>query len=407
MNWLRSGRDLIARLVDASARERLVISIAALIASLILGALIVLVSGFAATCDQPFLTTGAGTFCYDPFEVYFQLFVSPFLSPFNLSVMLKEVTLLLLTGLSVAVAFRAGLFNIGTQGQLVFGGLGTALAVLWAAPLAPSGIAGAVVLVSLGLACGAGVGGLYGAIPGLLKAYAEANEVITTIMLNFIAINTAFYLVSTFFQDPTSQSIETRSLPVVAQLRPVIPAFAGSSFSVLALTGALVLVGLVYFLLFHTAIGYDLRTSGLQPSAARYGGVDSPRMIVTSMTLSGALGGLGGAVYVMMVLGRWRTGVPPIGFDGITVSILASNNPLGVLPAAVLFGIMKSGSLSINFALGVPKQLVAVLRGLVILFVAMPEFFRMLGRYLGIERTDRTLTAGGGGPSERGDDARE
>jgi simple sugar transport system permease protein len=107
-------------------------------------------------------------------------------------------------------------------------------------------------------------------------------------------------------------------------------------------------------------------------------------MVVASMTLSGAIGGAGGAVWVLMAVGRWVTGVPPLGFDGITVSVLASNNPLGVLLAGPLFGTMSAGSLSIDFQLGVPRQLVGVIRGLVILFVAMPEFFRMLGARWGL-----------------------
>ena len=397
-------RAILARLVDASARERLALSIAALIASLVVGAIIVLVAGYVATCSEPALQTGAGSFCYNPVDVYYQLFISPFISPFNLALMMKEMTLLLFTGLSVAVAFRAGLFNIGTQGQLVFGGLATAMGVLWVAPHLPSGLLGAVVLLPLGLLIGGTVGGLYGAIPGILKAYAEANEVITTIMLNFVATYVAFYLVSAYFKDPASQSVETKSLPAYAQLRPVLQPFANSAFSLLAFVFALALTAGIYYLLFHTAYGYDLRTSGIQPAAASYGGVAAKRLIVSSMTISGFLGGLAGAVYVMMVLGRWRTGIPAIGFDGITVSILASNNPLGVVPAALLFGILKSGSLSISFAMGVPKQLVGVLRGLIILFVAMPEFFRMIGRYIGVGSEETPAVAADGGTTERESD---
>jgi len=398
---------LAAELVDASARERILISVAALAASLLVGAVLVIGAGLLAECEGGFVVggdvivlpvvgpfiilpefvasvPGAGPVCYNPSDVYYQLFVVPFLTAFDLGRMLKETTLLLFTGLSVAVAFRAGLFNIGTQGQLVLGGLATGLAVLWAAPLVPAGLVGAVLLVPFGLLVGAVVGGLYGAVPGALKAYADANEVITTIMLNFVATGVAFYLVSTFFQDPESQSIETASLPAHAQLTPVLPAFEGSAFSLVALVLGLLLVAAVYVMLWHTPFGYDLRTSGLQPAAAAYGGVDAERMVVTSMFLSGALGGLGGAVYVMMVLGRWRAGVPPVGFDGITVSILAGNNPLGVVLSAALFGTLKAGSLSIEFNLGVPSQLVGVLRGLIILFVAMPEFFRMLALRYGV-----------------------
>ena len=394
--WRDRGEGVLARLVAASAGERILISIAALVLSILVGAVIVLLSGWAATCGDPFLTIpGMGGLCYNPVLVYFYLFQGAFGGLFALALTLKETTLLIFTGLAVAVAFRAGMFNIGTQGQLVLGALATAVTVLAVAPMVPGGIVGGLLLLPLGLLAGAVVGGLYGALPGALKAYADANEVITTIMLNFVATGIAFVLVSEVFKDPNSQSVETAALPGYATFQPVLPLFAGSDFSLLALAGGLALVAGLSYLLGDTSFGYDLRTSGVQPEAAEYGGVDAKRTMVASMALSGAIAGLGGAVFVMMVLSRWRTGIPALGFDGITVSILAGNNPLGVVPAALLFGVLKSGSLALEFATGIPKQLVGVLRGLVILFVAMPEFFRMLGRRWGIGERRAAVTDGG------------
>lgn len=392
-------RRLLARVIDASARERLALSVAAFFASLVVGAVIVLAAGIATACPDatPFLQVGGASVCYDPIQVFDTLFLTPFETPFNVALTAKETTLLVFTGLAVAVAFRAGLFNIGVQGQLVLGALASAVGVLALAPYVPGGTIGTVVLVPTGLIIGTVVGGLYGAIPGALKAYADANEVITTIMLNFIAANSARYLVSARFQDPESMSITTRSLPAAAQLTPNLSFFSGAPFSTVVFVGALALAGAVYYVLRHTPFGYDLRMSGLQPKAADYGGVKSKRMIVSSMTLSGAIAGLGGAVYVMMVMGRYRHGLPAIGFDGITVSVLAGNNPIGVIPASFLFGLMKAGSLSIELQLGVPSELVAVLRGLVILFVAMPEFFRMLGRQFDLLESERERLATDGG----------
>ncbi|WP_232820458.1 ABC transporter permease [Halorussus litoreus] len=387
--------------MDASAVERILISVAALVLSVVVGAVVILVSGWAATCQSAFFSApGLGSFCYDPVSVYRTMAAGAVWPPYNLAISLKETTLLLFTGLSVAVAFRAGMFNIGTQGQLVLGALGTALAVVWAAPFVPAGIVGALVLVPLGLLAGAVVGGAWGAIPGALKAYADANEVITTIMLNFVATGIAFTLVAEVFKDPESQTVQTRSIPEFAQLNPVY--FDSTVFSLYALFGGLAMAGIIYWLLNGTAFGYDLRTSGLQPEAAEYGGVDSKRTMVSSMGLSGALGGIGGAVYVLMVASRWRTGIPSLGFDGITVSILAGNNPLGVIPAALLFGALKTGSLAIEFQLSVPNQLVGVLRGLIILFVAMPEFFRMVGRRFRFREDRPVATDGGGGSSADG-----
>jgi simple sugar transport system permease protein len=237
-------------------------------------------------------------------------------------------------------------------------------------------------LIPLGLLAGAVVGGAWGALPGALKAYANANEVITTIMLNTVAANVAFFLVASYFVPPEAANIQTADVPgeaVIPNLPFGIAFQPRNRFSLIALVVGIAFVGAVFYLFTRTAFGYDLRTSGLQPDAAEYSGVDAKRMIVSSMTLSGALGGVGGAMFVLMVEGKWLTQVPALGFDGITVSILAGNNPLGVGFAALLFGVLKSGAQAVDFATEVPKQLVGVLRGLIILFVAMPEFFRMVG----------------------------
>jgi simple sugar transport system permease protein len=392
------GLDALERLVEASAVERALISLASLVASVVVGAIIILVAGRTTTCEQaafvlanpqPF---GAPElfrvgFCYDPIEVFDRLFLGALGDPFapgwnplngQMAATLRETSVLVFTGLSVALAFRAGVFNIGTQGQLVVGALATALCVLWASALV-SGLVGTVLLVPFGVVVGAVFGGLYGAIPGALKAYADANEVVTTIMLNFVASGVALYLVRAVFKDPDSPANQTVPLPEYARFPPLL--FDSQfGFSVLALLSGLVAAGGIYVLLRRTVFGYDLRASGVQPAAAEYGGVDAKRTVVASMTLSGALGGVGGAVYVLMILGKFQTNVPAYGFDGITVAILAGNNPLGVGFAALLFGVLKSGTTVVQFATDVPPQLVGVLRGLIILFVAMPEFFRLLGR---------------------------
>ncbi len=406
--WADAGRTYLRRLVDASAAERVALSVVALVLSVLVGGVVVFAAGVAATCQSAAVTVGGVGVCYDPIQVYKYLFLGAFTNPsqvsvwppqllldtFSTALTLRQTTLLIFTGLAVAVSFRAGMFNIGTQGQLVLGGLASAMAVIWTAPVLPSGGVAGAVLVVVGLLAGAAVGAFWAAIPGALKAYADANEVITTIMLNFVATNFAFFLVSSYFKDPDSPSIKTVNLPEYAQIRSVVPVFGQSSFALMVLVFALLLVAGGYYLLRGTAYGFDLRTGGVQPAAAEYAGVDSEAIQVSSMAISGAIGGLGGAVWVMMVMGHWRVGVPALGFDGITVSILAGNNPLGVPLAAFLFGILKSGSLAIQ-SLGVPQQLVGVLRGLIILFIAMPEFLRMLGRRYGVGASRRVATDGG------------
>ena len=378
-----SGRDLgglLDRLVDATVIERIVISFASLLFAVVVGGVIVTVSGTVATCREPAFVLASREFCYDPIELYRTLFDGAFGSLINLGLTLQETSILLFTGLSVAVAFRAGLFNIGTQGQMVLGALGSALTIGWVAPSLPGNIAGTLVIIPLAVLVATVVGGLYGALPGVMKAYADAHEVITTIMLNFVAMGVAFYLVRNHVGDMTTDSVQTTPIPEFARLPPTID---GTRFSVLVLLFGLLAAVLIYLLYERTVVGYDLRTSGLAPEAADYGGVDAKRNIVGSMSLSGALGGIAGAMYVLMVHYRWETDMPALGFDGIAVSILAGNNPLGVIPAALLFGALKGGSLQIDFALGIPPELVEVLRGFIILFVAMPEFFRMIGNYAG------------------------
>jgi nucleoside ABC transporter membrane protein len=320
---------------------------------------------------------------------------------FRLARTLQRTTLLLFTGLSVAIAFRAGLFNIGTQGQLVLGGLATAVVVSAASGPVPAGVVGTLVLIPVGVLVGAVVGGVWGAIPGALKAYAGANEVITTIMLNFVATGIAATLLSWRFQDPNSLNPQTSSLPDYATI-PTIPSIGFDpqlGFSLLALMFALLLAVGIAWMLTQTAFGYSLRVSGVQPAAAAYGGVEGKQMIVASMTLSGAVGGVAGSFWVLMVHGRWLENVPALGFDGIAVSVLAGNSPLGIGAAAFLFGLLDSGTGAVQITTSVPPDLIGVISGLVVLFVAMPEFFRLLGRYTQLgTQTDEAVTTDGGTP---------
>ncbi len=380
-DWRIRLETTLNRLVDASAAERIVISLASLLVAILVGAVLVFVSGFVADCSDPAIfIPGLGYGCYNPLEVYWAMTTGAFGSSAAFGRTLQETTLLLFTGLSVAVAFRAGLFNIGTQGQMVLGALATALTVIYLGEFVPGNVIGTLIVLPIGILVGAVAGGLWGMLPGLMKAYADAHEVITTIMLNFVAIGIAFWAVQNHVGNLETGSVQTHSIPDIARLPATID---GSRFSIYALVGALAVAAGISLLYNRTVLGYELRTSGIQEAAAAYSGVNAKRNIVTSMTLSGALGGVAGAIYVTMVQYRWQDGIPPLGFDGIAVSILAGNNPIGVIPASLLFGGMKSGSLAIDLTMGVPPELVEVLRGLIILFIAMPEFFRLIGNRYG------------------------
>ncbi|MGQ3719846.1 ABC transporter permease [Natrialba aegyptia] len=404
-------RRLLERLVRASAMERIAISVAALFAAVLVGGAFVFVSGGVASCRSGLDIAGV-TFCYNPMQVFYELFLGALgnplqggWSPTNLSLAktLQQTTLLIFAGLSVAVAFRAGLLNIGTQGQLVIGGFVTAITVVFAESIVPGGLVGMLVLIPLGVLAGAIGGGLYGAIPGALKAYADANEVITTIMLNFVAVGITSTLLSWQFQDNNSTTAQTAPVPEYAEV-PTIPYIGFDErvdFSLLALGFAVVLMLGIAWLFSRTSFGYELRTSGIQPAAAAYGGVDEKRMTVATMSLSGALGGVAGAFWVLMVHGRWLKNVPSIGFDGIAVSVLAGSNPLGVGASAFLFGMLDSGKSAIGSATNVPPDLVGIFSGLIILFVAMPEFFRMIGtRYVDVRSPKPARADGGSVPDD-------
>jgi ABC-type uncharacterized transport system permease subunit len=385
---LRGGvRAALRRLVGASRLERLLLSVIALVVAIVIGLLFVFFSGYFVSlesCANPFLVTSVGTFCYDPFNILFFLVIGAVRDPFSIALTLQATTLLVFTGLSVAIAFRAGLFNIGTQGQMVLGALAAGLVGPALVSVMEPGLVGGVVVI-LGATIAAGItGGIYGAIPGALKAYADANEVITTIMLNIIASGVAFTIVSEYVNP--GGNIQTTPLPRWARLTPIL-APQGSQFSVIVLVAALLSAVGIYYLLNYSSFGYNVRLSGLQPDAADYSGVDAKRVIVSTMTLSGVLGGLAGAVFVLTAQGYWTDGLPAYGFDGITVSVLATNSPIGVIPAGLLFGILKSGAVSfqLSSAVNVPPQLVDVLRGIIVLLVAMPEFIRMLARRGGIQ----------------------
>jgi simple sugar transport system permease protein len=375
------ARDTLARLVDASARERLLLSVASLALALFVGAVLLLVSGAMAACGSPFLTLGGTEFCYNPIEVYSVMLNGAFGSAYTIGLTLRETTMLILAGVAVAVTFQAGIFNIGTQGQFVVGGLAGAAAVQFSADLLPANVVGGLLLFVIGMGAAGLAGAVYGGLPGVLLAYYEANEVITTIMLNFIASAVAFTTVRSFLRQ--GSAVQTAQIPDYA-VPPNIVFPQSASFSILIFIPTLLIAFGAYYLLKNSPLGYNIRLSGEQPPAAEYSGVDAKAVIVRTFTLSGLIGGLTGGVFVFMVLGYWQPSVPQVGFDGITVSVLAANNPLGVIPAAALFGVIKSGAIALDLQLGVPRQLAGVLRGIIILFVAMPEFMRMLGRHLGL-----------------------
>lgn len=284
---------------------------------------------------------------------------------------LFDATPLILTGLSVAYAFRAGLFNIGGEGQLYAG----AFLAAWTA-LALPGLPRPVALPLAVLAAAAG-GALWGAIPGWLKARFGVHEVINTIMMNFLAVGLTGWLLERFLQEPGQMIPHTPEIPAAYQLQPFAQGPGGAwlgldranplGASLLVALAAAVAVGLVFR---RGVEGYRLRAVGLSPAAARYGGIGVGGVTVRAMAVSGALAGLVGVHEVLLYRHRFLDNFSSgLGFLGIAVALMGKNHPLGIVLAALLFGFLNTGALEIDIFTQVPRELVVVLQALIILLV--------------------------------------
>jgi ABC-type uncharacterized transport system permease subunit len=281
---------------------------------------------------------------------------------------------LTLAGLGIALGFRAGLFNIGAEGQLILGGV-AAVAVGFSFSGLP-----AFIHLPLALLAGMVAGALWAAVAGWLKAATGAHEVITTIMLNFIAMRITDYLLRNppiqkpGRSDPISQSVlPSAQLPrLLTWFDPTMRVHAGILLTIIA-------VGVVYWLLFRTTVGFEFRASGSNPDAARYAGMRSKLIIVLVMACSGALAGLAGANQVLGVLGRVSPGYSGgAGFDAIAVALLGRSHPVGVLLAGLLFGALQAGGRQMQVSAGVKIDLIAIIQALIIIFVAAPILVRAI-----------------------------
>ena len=326
----------------------------------------------------------------NPFHTFSLLIGNSFGSLKDLGYTLFYATPLIFTGLAVMVAFRCGLLNIGAEGQLYvaafatawvgfkFGGtvvnvFGKDVDYSWAS--LPS-----IVLIPLCMVTAVVVGGVWGAIPGILKAKFGSHEVINTIMLNFIAISMVSYFTQYYYKipgDPILQTVpigEAAHIPRISQLIPGMPDFVPLSVAFLI---AILMCVLVYIFLWKTKWGYELRAVGENPSAAEYGGISPKKQIVIAMAISG---GLAGMVAIGEVMGNrylyYHDFSGEVGFLGIAVALLGRNHPLGVFIAAIFFAVLFGGGIFVDaFTEYVSKDLVEVLQAVVILFVASLQRF--------------------------------
>ncbi len=339
----------------------------------------------------------------NPIEAYTAMFTGAFANKNGLADTLVKATPLLLVGLGIAIAFRGGVINIGAEGQLIAGALFTTYLGLTLGAKLPGWLG-----IIIGLLGGMVMGGIWGAIPGYLKAKLNVNEILSTVMMNQIAIQVGFYLLRGPMIDP-AEVLAGTNIPHSARLPKSLdlPRFTDIAKSLgltqtakqLGLTGfeaqvyglfveptrlhiglliAIVMAILVYIFLWRTTIGYRIRAVGISPAASRYAGINVARYVIVSMGLSGAFAGLAGAVEI---LGLHHRMFEPLavsagyGFSGIVAALFGKLHPLGVIPSSILFGGLLVGGDKMQRAVQIPQVMVTAVLGLVVLFVVSSEIW--------------------------------
>lgn len=296
----------------------------------------------------------------DPRRAYRALFRGSLGSVYGVGESLVKATPLILTGLSFALAFRCGLINIGAEGQLYFGALGAILPAAYLTGL-PAALHLPLALLGAFIA-----GALWGYLAGWLKVRFGAHEMITTVMLNYVAIHIVGFLVTGPLVEPPGMLPQTPLAAPTAQLPRILP---GTRLH-LGLIVALASLIFYHVLLWKTPRGFEIRVVGLNPHAARYAGIDAASQTTWAMAVAGGLAGLAGAGEVLGVQLRLRTGLSSgLGFDGMAVALLGGNAPAGIFLAALLFGVLRAGGNTMQMLSGVPVGIISVIQGLVILFV--------------------------------------
>ena len=301
----------------------------------------------------------------NPVRVLLVLCKGAFGSKYDLGMTLFYATPLIFTGLSVAVAFHAGLFNIGAEGQLTMGAMAAAaVGALW------TGCPAVLAPVLGGMAAVVG-GAAWGAIPGWLRARRGSHEVINTIMLNFIAIGLTSYVTLQALKNPETQNPETRSIGSHYAITQ-FSFFDGAPVSLASPLALAVAAGVGVFL-WRTPLGFEIRAVGQSESAARMAGIDVAAIRIIALSLAGGLAGLVGVAEVLGNAGRFKVGFSPeYGFMGIAVALLGRNRPLGVVAAALLFGALHKGAAALDLETEkVTREISLVMQALIILCVSV------------------------------------
>lgn len=332
--------------------RQILVTTIAIVLGLLVGAILIIVSGLigpTATFDPTL-----------PVTAYGALLEGSLGTQKAIANTLNSATPLIFAGLSVAFGFRAGLFNIGANGQLLVGAF--CAAIVGTIPGLPFPIA-----ILTALVAGALGGAAWGFIPGALKAWRGAHEVVTTIMLNSTAYLLLNLLASTTFKDQGATFPRTPDIQPAAVLPIILETTRLHAGILIAILAAFV----VWFLLFKTTLGFEIRTVGANASAARYAGIRPAFITVLTMSIAGGLAGLGGGVEILGITKNYPAEyIVSYGFDGIAVALLGRAHPLGVIGAALLFGVLRAGSGAMQRASDIPVDIISIVQAVILLFVA-------------------------------------
>lgn len=327
-------------------KESFLVPVIAIILGLLVGAIAMLAGGF------------------NPILAYTALIEKVFGSAYNFGETIRQITPLIFTGLAVAFAFRTGLFNIGAEGQFIVGMVAaTTVGVAFELP--------AIIHAPLAILAGAIAGGLWGSVAGYLKAKRGVNEVITSIMMNWIALYLANWVMNSFFVPKGQQRSEMVHDSAIITITWLSQMFDNARLHWGTLIAVLAAI-FFYVIMWKTRTGYELRAVGLNPHASEYAGMNVKRNVIKAMFISGLFAGIGGAAEILGVFHYQAilTAQPGYGFDGIAVALIGGNTPIGVILGAILFGILSFGAAGIKFTAGVPVELIRVVIASVIFFVA-------------------------------------
>lgn len=371
-----SKSDAVTKSFARSALDALLIPALSILTAVVLGGIIIFSVGG------------------NPFLAYYGLIQGSFGSASALSETAVWATPYIFAGLAVALAFKGGLFNIGAEGQLALGAT-TAALIGYALPGWLGFDLPAIIHLPLVIIMGALAGAFWGGIVGYLKAYTGGHEVINTIMMNYIALNSISFLLNGPMKDPNPNNVIART-PLIAESARIAPIFDGLRVH-WGFVLALVVAYLVWWILTKTTLGFEIRTVGANPDAAKYAGINVKRILIVTMALSGMLAGLAGTIEVTGLNYRHELGFSiGYGFDAIAIALLGKSHPLGVVLASILFAAMRNGATRMQFLTQMPVDLISMLQALILLFVAADAIIRYIYR-IKSEGERVVLTRGWGG----------